>query len=434
MGLVALIVVTFSGLLGPFDLLTFLHAGRTVVSGASPYSASTSSLFRSGHAFVYPIFVAWLFAPLALLSTGLATVIYLVGSVAAVVASCWLLGTGGLRPSALILTASTTIVGLQMGTLNAALLLGVALCWHWRDRHPVWCGVLLGVVATAKLFLMPLLAWPALARRYRSCAGAAASAVALLVAGALFGPLGPLGYVRLLADLGGREQVSSWSLASLIGSLGVRPSVADAMVVGAVGSVLVLVWNLRDSPRHLRDDQLLGLTVACSLLLSPIVWSSYLLLISVPLLLNTSGNAPLAAWALASWLMVTPDAASPRRVAVGLIGTVVVGALAAGPEIKAILDRLTRRGSRRVLILSFLAATGSLVVLVCLPARIRSPVPAVLSVVVAGFASWRSPKAKLKPKEGLSGRAARRDPPVAGPGYPVAAGIEARERLTQSSS
>ncbi|MDE3203205.1 MAG: hypothetical protein KGQ66_03170, partial [Acidobacteriota bacterium] len=243
---------------------------------------------------------------------------------------------------------------------------------------------------------------------------------------------GPLGYVHLLADLGGREQVSSWSLASLIGSLGVGPNVADAMVVGVVGSVLVLVWSRRDSPRHLADDQLLGLTVACSLLLSPIVWSSYLLLISVPLLLNTSGNAPLAAWALASWLMVTPDAASPQRVAVGLIGTVIVGALAAGSEIKPVLARLVRRGSRRGPTLAFLAATALLAALVFLPARIRSPIPAVVSVVVAGYSSWRSPKPKRG--EGFSGGPARLDRAVGRPGQPLAAGMEAKERLTQSSS
>ena len=72
---------------GPFDLLTFLHAGRKIVDGTTPYSPITSSTFTSGHAFVYPAFVAWLFAPLSLLSAHSAILLFAAFSAAAVIVS-----------------------------------------------------------------------------------------------------------------------------------------------------------------------------------------------------------------------------------------------------------------------------------------------------------------------------------------------------------
>jgi hypothetical protein len=92
--------------------------------------------------------------------------------------------------------------------------------------------------------------------------------------------------------------------------------------------VLVASFVLRR--RGSDETAVFGAAVLASLLISPIVWSSYLLLLAVPLLVGGVAESGLIAFAVASWLLVTPHAASPTRVAVGAAMAVVV-AVTAGP-------------------------------------------------------------------------------------------------------
>lgn len=378
---VVVLGVTFGHLLAPFDLVTFLQAGRAVLHGASPYASPASPVFRSGHAFVYPLFVAWMFAPLAALPTPVAEAAYSIGSLGAILASCRLLGRQGLDVPALVLVSSTTIIGLQMGTLNAFLLLGLAGAWHWRDSRPVLAGLVLGVTATAKLFLLPVLLWPLLRRRVRLAASALTAVVVLLVCSASLGPLSPLGYVEMMVKLDAREQVVSWSLSSFLQGLGAGRGVAT------FGSVLVAAAGLAGLYRRravMGDRQVLGALVVCSLLLSPILWSSYLLLLTVPLLLGGRDRL-LTAFALVSWAMVTPDAAPIRRVLVGvvlaaLVATITAVAHAEGEGVSPVLAAGRHLVLRLVPVLAALAVFALLMLL--LPAPARSPLPA-LSVMGA---------------------------------------------------
>ncbi|HVM63319.1 MAG TPA: glycosyltransferase 87 family protein [Acidimicrobiales bacterium] len=318
----------FGRLLAPFDLMAFLTAGRQVLHGYSPYAAVTTAVFRSGHAFVYPYAVAWLFAPLSALPTHAAVLAYSALSVGAIVAGCHLLSGRRSRAAVLVLVCSTTIVGLQMGTLNALLLLGLAAAWKYRDR-PLVCGVIVGILAVAKLFLVPVAVWLVLRRRFRAAAAAVLTGAAVLAAGFVVGPMGPARYLRMLSALQGQEATRSWSLTSLFRNVGLGPHVAlaGALAVGAV--VLACGQRLGRG-----EPALFGAAVLASLLISPIVWSSYLVLLAVPLLAAGAGDGVLVTLAVGSWLLVTPDAASWARTATGAAAALVVAAGVVVPRMR----------------------------------------------------------------------------------------------------
>jgi len=380
------LLATFGWLVGPFDLMTFLHAGRQVLEGHSPYDQVTSQVFESGHAFVYPTFVAWAFAPLASLPLHAAVVLYLATSVGAIVMGCALLGRPGVFPAALILTCSTTIIGLQMGTVNALLFLGVAAGWHYRRANPVICGVIIGIVAATKVFLLPLLMWPLMTRRYGTTAAGALSFAAVFGAGAALGPMSPLRYLALLSTLQGNEAIHSWSLSALLDGLGLAGFGTTASSALLVVACALALWIRR---RRLTDGQILGMLVLCCLLVSPIVWSSYLLLVAVPLLLTTPGNLALAGATIVSWVIVTPDGARPFRVAVGVALALVVSYLATRPRVSNMWVAIKALPVRRCVYLLGVAA-GITIVFILLPGAARSPFPTLVAMSVVAGAAVRS--------------------------------------------
>lgn len=382
--ILVVLLAAFGWLLGPFDLLTFLHAGQRVLNGNNPYESVTSSVFQAGHAFVYPTFVAWALAPLALLPQGLAEVIYIGGSAAAIVLACSLLGRPGVFPAALVLLSSTTIIGLQMGTVNAYLFLGLACAWRYRSSKPVVSGIMLGLVAAIKLFLFPILLWPLLMRRYTTTAVSTATFAVLFGASAIFRPVNIVSYIHLLSKLQGNEAIQSWSLTSLFESTGLGSSAAlAASILVAVGILLAL----RIRSARLSEGQLMGMVVVSCLLVSPIVWSSYLLLLAVPLLVATTGNRALAITALASWAIVTPDVSTPARTAVGIGLTVVVGYLALRAELPYARQHI---GTLRMRALAGAVVGGAVVGLIVVPPTVRNALPALLLIGFVAAEGLRS--------------------------------------------
>ena len=279
---------------------------------------------------------------------------------------------------ALLLASATTIIVLQMGTTNPFLVLGIAAAWRFRNSRPLCSGAVLGLIAVAKLFLCPLLVWPLLTRRFRS----AAAAVLVLVAAAgsqpLVGRMSLGAYLSMLSKLQDSEAVQSWSLASLVHGLGLSIS-SSGRVARAVSCVcLIGVWCRR---RRLSDEQLLGVVTLSCLLLSPIVWSSYLVLIAVPVLIAGDSSGPIAVAALASWALVTPDAASPIRVAGGLVILVAVVVVTAIPfrPLRCLLGTLRRH------VTTLLALIAAGLTLILVPPAIRSPLPSVMATAAVGM-------------------------------------------------
>lgn len=258
----------------------YAPAIHLVLRGVSPYGPSSPAALSSQTAFVYPPLGAFLAAPLAALPQHAADVLVTVLAALAVPAILMLVGVRDWRCLGAALLWWPTISAIQLGTAVTALALGLALVWRWRER-PVRAGVALGLVVALKLFLWPLLVWLVITRRYRAAIIAAGSSVVFVLTPWI--PLhwaGFLSYPHRLEVLASIEAKRGFSPAALLAQLGFGWRLAEAVSYGL--GVIVLVWAYR---RRSSDESALGLVCAASLLLTPILWPNYLLIMIVPLAL-----------------------------------------------------------------------------------------------------------------------------------------------------
>ncbi len=290
---------------GPADLMVFLRAARAVSAGITPYAAPGSPLLRSGHAFVYPYLAAWPFLPLAQLPAVLASGLYYVLGVVAVAVAVRLVAgrSTGPVPYVVALTAEPTVRALQLGTLNPLLLLGLAVAWRFR-RHGVLVVAALVAVVVAKLFLLPMLLWPALHGRWRPAlvgAGISAGAVTL---GCVLAHYDLATFVRMLSTLSAHEAVHSSSVAARLQRLGASGGVALAVTLALAAAVVTLCrWQ---AARTGREAYTFSACLIASLVLSPIVWGHYFaLLLLIPLVLGWRTSA-LVITLVVSWMLSTP--------------------------------------------------------------------------------------------------------------------------------
>src|SRR5262249_18300230 len=140
-------------------------------------------------------------------------------------------------------------------------------------------GLSLGVVVALKLFLWPIILWLAITRRFKAAAVAACSSVVVLLVPWI--PLrgaGLLSYPHRLSVLSSLEAKRGFSPAALLGPCGVGWSTAS-MVGYALGVVLLVAAYRR---RH-SEEAALALVCSGALLLTPILWPNYLLVMLVPL-------------------------------------------------------------------------------------------------------------------------------------------------------
>jgi alpha-1,2-mannosyltransferase len=294
----------------PLDFNVFLSGGLAVAHGHDPYPALASPEVWSGSAFVYPWITAWLFAPAAAVSPHAAVLVMATASIACVVGGVWLVAGRRFGPVVCVLLASPTIVGLQMGTLNAVLFLGVCSAWRWRN-HPARVGFAVGLLITLKILCWPLVGWLLLTRRWRATGWAVSAASLMLGIGWVAGPLGPVSYGQLLRELAKHETVQSSGLQGLL-VLWWTPVVAAELIgLLAVAGLVVVVARRGDLTIYTA-------MIAATLFASPVVWHHYYLLAAAPLLLVRGGPqwyfligwasvAPHTSYGL-SWLPVTVSA------------------------------------------------------------------------------------------------------------------------------
>jgi len=266
----------------PDDLEVFLNAAAKVMHFASPYA------YAADQTFAYPPVLAWLVAPLQPLGATAAAVIWTVVSLAAIGLALWWLELRDWRCYALVGVFMFTRSAVNLGTVEALLLLAVAAAWRWRDRL-VEPAAAVGLAVVLKLFLWPLAVWLALTRRIR--AALLAVIVAVIAAGVSWAAIGFAGvgsYPGVLRRLANDESTSSYSVVAL----GVRahmPLLAARIVAVLVALALLAAaaWVARDSRRAPRDRDVATFTLclAAAFAASPIVWVHYFLLLLVPLVL-----------------------------------------------------------------------------------------------------------------------------------------------------
>jgi hypothetical protein len=303
LGVVIAIVVLILPLSPAYDLNVFLHAGNVVLHGGDIYPRIGSSAVYSGFSFVYPVVAAWPFVPLAALPPDLATAVYFTLCACAVVGATILVAGGDRWIPVLVLCTSFTITGLQLGSLSPLLFVGVVLLWRFRDRRIMFALVAAPVIVS-KLFLAPLLVWPLLAKRYGAVALAAAITLLLLAVGFIAGPLSLPGYLQLLSELGSHESRAGFGLISLLRNAGWAPLAAEA---GALGLAAIVVLGACAHHRRARDERVLFCAgIVCALLLTPVLWSHYLVLLLATLLALGARRRWFVGLALASWVMAPP--------------------------------------------------------------------------------------------------------------------------------
>ena len=244
---------------------------KAVVHGHNPFPPPDSDL-SGGQNEVFPIPAALLVAPLTLLSVSWAAGVDALILLLLLAATLRVLDVRDWRVYGVVGLWAPTYAAVQTGNLTIVLGFLVALAWRYRERR--WLpGLAIGAAVALKLFLWPLLVWLLAVKRYRATAAGAALGVAgglLLVL-----PYESIGdYVRLIDNLRGVFGPESYNLIGFFAMSGAGSTHVAVVVQTCVGLAVLAIAFLRRS---------LPLAIAASLVLSPIVWTHYFVLLAVPL-------------------------------------------------------------------------------------------------------------------------------------------------------
>lgn len=272
-----------------------------VMHGHSPYPPAVRSALLPATHLVYPPLVAYLMAPFALLPREVAGAIWFALMFSCIVAALAVLDVRDWRCYVAVFAWYPVADTLVLGTLAPLLALALALLWRWRSRS-VSTAIVLALAIVAKLFLWPLVVWLAATRRWR------AAALTLLLSTVFFlVPFAPLGwttlrsYPHLLSVLNRVFGPASFSVHNALNGAGAHGSLALALTALAGLSLCGAIVLLG---RHEKDQQAFVLAITTALVMSPISWVHYYVLLLVPLAIarprfSALWAAPLAYWALA---------------------------------------------------------------------------------------------------------------------------------------
>jgi hypothetical protein len=290
------------------DFLSFWQAGGHVWHAESPYPVlDTLPAVADGRTFepfVYPAPAAFAMVPFAALPFALAATLFLALSLGAIFGALRLLNVRDWRCYGAVLGSVPVVAGNMLGTFSPLLLLGAAGAWRYRDRVSRVAPIVAALVV-AKLFLWPLWLWLVYTRRYAAAVVSAVLGLGVtLVTWSLIGFAGMHDYPRLLSRLSELTGKNSYSLYALGRAVGAAPGVTQAGVL-AIGVALAVV-----AARALRvgrsDPRTFVASMGFGLLLTPILWPHYLVLLFVPIALTRRDFS--WPWLLPLLLWVDPNA------------------------------------------------------------------------------------------------------------------------------
>jgi hypothetical protein len=252
--------------------MEFYPEAKSIVRGVNPYPAVGADL-SGGVNEVFPVPAALLVSPLTLLRRSIATPFFCILVLVALALALRLLDVRDWRVYGAVALWPPTISAVFTANLSTVLLLLVALAWRFRgDRFRP--GVAVGLAIALKLFLWPLVPLLLTWRRFAS------ATVATGVAGVGFLMVLPFisldHYTSLLRNMGRTFEPGSYNVVGLLIQARVGDRMTDQLLGFGVGALVLAVALSRRS---------LPLTVVASLLLSPIVWLHYLVLLVVPIAL-----------------------------------------------------------------------------------------------------------------------------------------------------
>jgi Glycosyltransferase family 87 len=268
--------------------------------------------------------------PLAWLDYPDAFLLWSMLSLAAFTASLWLIARQlSIRVSSWSLLPFVSLLlvwypfrdQVTQGQINLVLLLMVTVVWAAERSGWSWtAGVILAAATAVKLFPGLLFAYFVLRRQWRVAASAVATLV--VITGVSVVVLGPEAYYAYFVDVlpASGHWLSNWHNNSLVGfwfklfdpaSVGgvITPLWRSPIMarVGALVSCAILVsimmWVIVRAKNRSDLDQTFGLTVTAMLLVSPITWSHYLVLLMIPLAIMwvDSRSSAIAKW---TWIVI----------------------------------------------------------------------------------------------------------------------------------
>lgn len=285
----ALLVLIWPPVAGINDVVGFIAGGRAILAGVDPYDPARWTEFATAvgqrpetRVFGYPPWVALAFAPLAVLPTPLASLVWTVGTHAAALASVVLVGhrLGWPVPPAIIVAGASwpamlVLVQGQWGFLLFAL---ATICASALvARRDGMAGAALGAMLLAKpqLFVLvgiALVAWAIARRRVGVIAGAAAVFVAGALAGTLAAPAWLSTYApHVLLPRSGRSTQQP-TFAGLAGDVaGAAWPVLWVILIAALAALALDA--IRRAPAGHRAGMAFGSALAISIGAAPYSWS-----------------------------------------------------------------------------------------------------------------------------------------------------------------
>ena len=281
---------SLGGLAVPYDFAIFLQAADEVRAGRSPYVDPASVGTGAHDPYAYPPLLAIVLIPASVLPddvsgsspVGVLVSLLLIGCV---VGTLLALDVRDWRCYPVALLYPPTLENVEYGAIGPVLALLVALAWRYRDRiGPV--AVSLGAAVAVKVFLWPLVVWLAATRRWKAALGSVAVATALVLGSwAVIGFDGMTDYPDLLRRLSDIEAKNSYSAYAILVTVGLSSTLAHLLVAAAAAGLLVLGWRAGREGGADGDRRSLTFALAAGVVLTPILWLHYLVLLVVPIAL-----------------------------------------------------------------------------------------------------------------------------------------------------
>jgi hypothetical protein len=316
-----------------FDLACYFDAAARLAVGGNiylPFTIAAPFVHGGPGTYVYapPLAVALL--PLTVLPFDSAAVVWYLARIAMLALACGLLPvTRTIRFGAFAVTAlsGAFLSDQSLGNVNALLLLGVACAWRWFDRPAA--AIAMALSASLRPQLAVVVGWWALRRRWRLVAVTALSLVVLAALTLPFvGLQAYLDFISLLRNIrfeGAPNNVSLDAAARLLG----LPAVVGtgAFLAGAVLAVGAVV-----AARNRGQELGFVVGIAASLLVTPLLWPHYLVLVVVPAAyLAARGRVWGLALPLLTWL---PPPLLPLVALVALLAPFTAPASGAGGSLE----------------------------------------------------------------------------------------------------
>lgn len=305
---------------------SYLPAANAVLDGRSPYAPPGDFSIVSETAYVYPPLLAELVAPLTAVSTGWAELLATVVCVALLLATLWLAGLRDPACYCAVALWSPTFNGAESANGSVLVAFLVALAWRLKDRAGIWRPAAEGVAMAVKPFVWPLAFWEA--ARGRRWAAVASVAMGVGVAFASWVPIRFAGlgrFVGINREVAEAETARSYSVGGVLDAFGLGRGVALPVSILLAAGLLAACWRVA---RRGDDVGSLALALAAALVLTPIVWQHYLLILVVPLAVARPKLSPVWLVPIVLWLAPTNgNGAWYQTVLVGAVAATMVAAV-----------------------------------------------------------------------------------------------------------